>query len=128
MNRPISPYLSVYKLQRGSLISIFYRISGVFLALSLLLYLILFSLLPCSLSFYFLYRITFFFFAASYTTSFFFFYFLVLISFSFHLSVFYWYFEEDDKYFYFTRKTTPTPHFFMFVAVPALVFLAQAFL
>jgi len=60
--KPISPYLSVYKPQIGSMFSIFCRISGIFIFLFLLISIVLKFLSSFILSFYFFYSFFFFFF------------------------------------------------------------------
>lgn len=52
LKRPVSPFLSVYKLQRGSFFSIFSRITGVLLFLLFLLIVSLFLFYPSFSSFY----------------------------------------------------------------------------
>jgi succinate dehydrogenase / fumarate reductase cytochrome b subunit len=52
INRPLSPHLTVYKPQLTSILSIFHRISGGFLALFLLSSIFFLKLCDLSLSFY----------------------------------------------------------------------------
>jgi len=52
LNRPLSPHLTIYKPQLTSTLSIFHRITGAFLAVSLLVTLCLSQACHFSLSFY----------------------------------------------------------------------------
>lgn len=63
--RPISPYLSIYKPQLGSIFSIFGRITGGVLFLTFLFYFLLIFLYPFFASTYTFYLIYFFFFKGS---------------------------------------------------------------
>lgn len=69
--RPVSPYLSVYKLQASSFFSIFTRITGVILLLGIAIPLLLFSHVDVGLGSYFWYSIMFFFFKSSYASLYF---------------------------------------------------------
>lgn len=57
--RPTSPFLSVYKPQVGSIFSIFERITGVIMILSLILFLLTDSFRSIGLSFYNIYSLVF---------------------------------------------------------------------
>jgi len=52
INRPLSPHLTVYKPQLTSTLSIFHRISGAFLALSLIASFILYQSITANLNLY----------------------------------------------------------------------------
>jgi len=52
LNRPISPFLSVYRLQVGSFFSIFSRITGLILLFCLIVSILLLALFPTWLTYY----------------------------------------------------------------------------
>lgn len=58
--RPVSPYLSIYKPQIGSIFSIFGRITGVALLVCFIAYLCCHEVLSFGLSFYFFYTVIYF--------------------------------------------------------------------
>lgn len=66
--RPVSPYLSVYKLQPSSFFSIFTRITGLVLLSGLTFSLLLLSHSEVGLGSYFWYSLTFFFLKSSFTS------------------------------------------------------------
>jgi succinate dehydrogenase cytochrome b556 subunit len=60
LNRPTSPYLTIYRLQPGSFFSIFSRITGIVLLLLLVVPFMAVSLADTSLSMYLCYSVVFF--------------------------------------------------------------------
>jgi succinate dehydrogenase cytochrome b556 subunit len=67
LKRPISPYLTVYRLQPGSFFSIFSRITGIILLVLLLVPFLAASLSAIGLSSYALYSLVFFIFKSPFT-------------------------------------------------------------
>nr|YP_009317696.1 succinate dehydrogenase subunit 3 [Zygodon viridissimus]AOY35745.1 succinate dehydrogenase subunit 3 [Zygodon viridissimus] len=61
INRPLSPHLTIYKPQLTSTLSIFHRISGVFLAIMVFFSILFLKIGDLNLTFYYLYRYAFFF-------------------------------------------------------------------
>lgn len=68
--RPTSPFLSIYKPQIGSIFSIFERITGVLLLLSLILFLSLSLFKTIGLTYYTTYSLVFFFYKGSFSNIF----------------------------------------------------------
>jgi succinate dehydrogenase cytochrome b556 subunit len=66
--RPVSPYLSVYRLQASSFFSIFTRMTGVVLLVGLTLPILLLSHADLGMTNYFWYSLMFFFFKSSYSS------------------------------------------------------------
>jgi succinate dehydrogenase / fumarate reductase cytochrome b subunit len=79
-NRPVSPYLSVYRLQVGSFFSIFTRISGIILLMVFSLPPLLIFFAPTSLSHYFVYSLVFFIFKSPYSSILFSFFVVVVLT------------------------------------------------
>jgi succinate dehydrogenase cytochrome b556 subunit len=101
MARPISPFLSIYKPQIGSIFSIFERISGLFLLLCLYLFLGLLNLEQLLAADYHIYRFFFWFFKEGFSSfSFCTFYFFCVLLFSYHIAFGFrylvWHFSGGD--------------------------------
>lgn len=102
---PISPFLSIYKLQRGSFFSIFSRVSGLLLFFIFLLALFYFFTFPLFLSWWTFYSFLYFLSFNGYSYSFCVFLLLFFYGFYYHLLV-------GARYFFmsFTLLTTRDPN------------------
>ena len=80
LNRPTSPYLTIYRLQPGSFFSIFSRITGIVLLLLLVVPFMVVSLADTSLSMYLCYSVVFFIFKTPFTSLFFSFFVVTFLS------------------------------------------------
>lgn len=128
LKRPVSPFLSIYKLQTGSFFSIFSRISGIVLLFFFLLAGLFNLLFRSSLSFSYFYSFFYVVVAGSHSFFFSFLFLLLLFSFYYHLLVGLRYFFLSANSTYFASFSGEDPFLRAGVQMSRLIAFLTSFL